>query len=152
MMVQATQKVVYAYASVGAVQGPDEVYPRPSKRMVIGKTIDASPTISVWLRPVKSNVEASAASIVPLRLESVNSRKDVLLRISTRDMSSQLAGRRLTESYLARSRATLNSRDMFCRSRLDADAPNPITASVTNIPITIKTMNSSINEKPASLR
>jgi hypothetical protein len=93
-----SQKVVDAYASVGAEQGPDDVLPRPSKRIVIGKTIEASPTISVWLRPVKSNVEASAASIVPLRFVSVRRRKDVLLRISTRDISSHVDGRRLTES------------------------------------------------------
>ena len=93
-----SQKVVDAYASVCAEHGPDEVLPRPSKRIVIGKTIEASPTISVWLLPVKSNVAASAASIAPLRFVSVRRRNEVLLSISTRDMSSHVDGRRLTES------------------------------------------------------
>ena len=148
-----SQNVVDAYASVVAAQGPDEVLPRPSKRMVIGKTRDASPTISVWLRPVKSNVDASTAgSITPFRFVSVSRRKDVLLRISTRDISSHVEGRRLTESYRARSSATLNSLAMFCLSRLEAEAPKPKTARVTKTPTTIRTMNSSSSEKPASLR
>jgi hypothetical protein len=109
----------------------------------------ASPTISVSLLVEKSyNDVSEAGSIDPFRFVSVRSLKLVALVISTRDIWSQVSGRRFTESYRARSRATLNSREMFCRARFDADDPSAMTASVTTMPITTSTIKSSITENP----
>jgi hypothetical protein len=81
-----SQKIVDACAAVGAEHGPELEFPRPSNLIVMGYVIPF-PTISVLLRPPKSNNEVSeAGSIDPVRLVSVRRRKLVALVISTRDI------------------------------------------------------------------
>jgi len=110
-----------------------------------------SPTMRTSLRSSKSTTRASLpVSIVPFWLRSVRSVNEDALVIVTRDMWSQTVARRFTESNLALSRLTLNSRAIFCLSKFVPAEPNCDTAMVTKMMITVSTIISSMMVLPLS--
>jgi hypothetical protein len=80
---------------------------------------------------------------------SVINVNDVVFTV-TPDISVQTVAWRLTESNLARSRLTLNSRAIFRLSKFSRAPPKRATANAVSIPIVTKTINISITDAPRS--
>lgn len=81
-----------------------------------------------------------------MSIMSVNDESSIV----TPDMSEHTEARRFTESNLARSRFTLNSRAIFCLVKFLPDDLKLARANVTSMAMTTSTITTSITEMPLS--
>jgi hypothetical protein len=151
--VAAVQTPLQKYSSGTFAVGVDDgsqsfkyARPRSSNLIVTGKVTPFG-TIVTLLRPSRFIWRLSLASRVPFWFMSVINVKFVVL-IVTPDISVQTDARRFTESNLARSRLTLNSRATFRRSKFSRAEPNRATASAVNTPMSATTISISMTDAP----